>query len=367
VYRQIAFLANGKAVMVYSGMIRFPGPALLLIACCALSSCSSSWDWYIDAPGAEKGQLEDLFSLLDSDRLQYDEKYAVIQKISTSLSTIGDYPRLISFLSSVVAADPDGFYNARHLLSVAWAYSMQGDDDVAALYYDRIVKNYPDLTVNGGSIHFACLRKLIELSRDAARRIEFRRELIARFPDRIDMGTELFMLGRDYEKLGEWDSALDAYRRFLPAFRRDVPGHPDAIQYARLFIDLATIRKDWTYETLDDLLAAVSTAMATGNARTLSRIRAKVGFFAMDWYQDKDDGNSQVLFDFAAFMSNSRIQRAPALDPSSNANEAFLKTWGWTERISVWYLYFRKVNFPADPEVHGRWEWAGIYFGEKMQ
>jgi len=25
------------------------------------------------------------------------------------------------------------------------------------------------------------------------------------------------------------------------------------------------------------------------------------------------------------------------------------------------------VNFPADPKVHGNWEWAGIYFGEKMQ
>ena len=25
-----------------------------------------------------------------------------------------------------------------------------------------------------------------------------------------------------------------------------------------------------------------------------------------------------------------------------------------------------KVNFPADPEIHGRWEWAGIYFGEKL-
>jgi hypothetical protein len=181
------------------------------------------------------------------------------------------------------------------------------------------------------------------------------------------MGAELFLLGNDYEAMGDWDAALDAYRRFLPAYGTEVTGHPDAIQYAQQFIDLATIRKDWTYETLDELIQAVSVAMATGNARTLSRIRAKVGFFAMDWYQDKSDGNSQVIFDFSAFTSGTRIQRAEALDPSSNSREAFLRTWGWTERISVWYLYFRKVNFPADPEVHGRWEWAGIYFGEKIQ
>jgi len=340
---------------------------LLAVLWPLVMACSSPRDYFIEAPGADPEQLTDLFGLLDSDSSGADERYAVIQKIASSLSGAKDYPRLVSFLSGVVAEDQDGPYNARYLLSIAWAYSQEGANDVAALYYDRIVKNYPDLTVNGESIHLACLRKLLMLTGDPARRIEYRRELIARFPGSVDMGNELFLLGNDYESLGDWDSALDAYRRFLPAFVADVPGHPDAIQYARLFIDLATIRKDWTYATLDELLDAVSVAMATGNARSLSRIRAKVGFFAMDWYQDKDDGNSQVLFDFGAFMSGSRIQRAAALDPSSNSREAFLRTSGWTERISVWYLYFRKVDFPADPEVHGRWEWAGIYFGEKMQ
>lgn len=347
-------------------------PTLVLCALCAtlcatITACSSPRDYFIETPGADAGQLRDLFELLDSGRLGVDERYAVIQKISSSLSDAEDYPRLVDFLAEVVARDPEGQYNARHLLTIAWAYSKQGADEVAELYYDRVLKNFPDLTVNDESIHFACLRRLIELSENSARRIEFRRELIARFPEKIDMGIELFLLGNDYESLGDWDSALDSYRRFLPVSGAEVPGHPDAIQYAQQFIDLATTRKDWTYETLDELLEAVSTAMATGNARSLARIRAKVGFFAMDWYQDKSDGNSQVLFDFAAFTSGTRIQRAPALDPSSNANEAFLRTWGWTERISVWYLYFRKVNFPADPEVHGRWEWAGIYFGEKMQ
>ncbi|MDR1596788.1 MAG: tetratricopeptide repeat protein, partial [Treponema sp.] len=46
--------------------------------------------------------------------------------------------------------------------------------------------------------------------------------------------------------------------------------------------------------------------------------------------------------------------------------EAYLRTWGWSQYISTWYLYFRKINFPSDPEIHGRWEWAGIYYGEKF-
>jgi len=87
----------------------------------------------------------------------------------------------------------------------------------------------------------------------------------------------------------------------------------------------------------------------------------------MDWHQDKDAGNSQVAIDFGAFMSGGRLYYENILDGASNSHEAYLKTWGWTERIATWYLYFRKVDFPADPEVHGRWEWAGIYYGEKMQ
>ncbi len=348
-------------------MVRFSRASLAVAACAVFLSCSSPRDYFIEAPGANGAQMSELFELLDEGSLDRDERYAVIQKIARMLSDIEDYPRLVNFMSGIVADDPDGHFNASYLLTIAWAYSRSGADAVSRLYYDRILKNYGDLVIGGESIHQACLKRLIALSADPAKRIEYRRELITRFPDMIDMGTEFFLLGNDYEAMGDWDATLDAYRRFLPAYAKEIPGRPDAIQYAQQFIDLATIRKDWTYETLDELLTAVSGAMATNNARALARIRAKVGFFAMDWYQDKSDGNSQVLFDFSAFTSGTRIHRAPALDPSSNSREAFLRTSGWTERISVWYLYFRKVNFPADPEVHGRWEWAGIYFGEKIQ
>ena len=62
----------------------------------------------------------------------------------------------------------------------------------------------------------------------------------------------------------------------------------------------------------------------------------------------------------------SRLRCASELDPDSNAQEAYLETWGWSYyRIRTWYLYFRKVHFPADPEINGHWEWAGIYFGSK--
>jgi len=177
----------------------------------------------------------------------------------------------------------------------------------------------------------------------------------------------LFLLGKEYEKVGEWDLAVKTYAKFLPYFGSSIPGYPDAFQYARNVVDFYNSPKDWTYEDLDVLVAKVKAALAAGDPYKLRNSRAKVNFFAMSWHQDETDVNSQVLFDFTEFMSGGRIYSAETLDRMSGARDAYLRTWGWSERISTWYLYFRKIYFPADPEIHGRWEWAGIYFGEKMK
>ena len=55
------------------------------------------------------------------------------------------------------------------------------------------------------------------------------------------------------------------------------------------------------------------------------------------------------------------------LDELSNEGEAYLRSTGWNYRIPTWYFYFRRVEYPADPEINGSWEWAGVFFGEKLR
>jgi tetratricopeptide (TPR) repeat protein len=339
---------------------------LLAAAICgaSLASCSSPHASFIVGSREDRAELTELFGLLDAadDEVQ---RFAAIRQIASRLLEQREYGLLTAFLAGVADGGTSA-YSAWYLFTAAYAYELQGAAPIAALYYDRIVKNLPDIVVDGRSIHYECLSRLIETASASERRIEYYKDLISRFPDEIDMGRILFLLGKEYEQVGDWDLAVKTYSKFLPYFGASIPGQPDALQHARTVVDFYNSPKDWTYEDLQVLVTNVKAALAAGDPARLKRYRAKVNFFAISWHQDEAEVSNQAPFDFSEFMSGGRIYSAEGLDVSSGPRDAYLKTWGWSERISTWYLYFRKIYFPADPEIHGRWEWAGIYFGEKM-
>jgi hypothetical protein len=174
------------------------------------------------------------------------------------------------------------------------------------------------------------------------------------------------LLGQAYEKLGEWDLAIKTYTNYLTYPETPIAGYPGAYQDAQKTVDYANSSKDWTFGSLNELESAVRKAIADHDVQKLSSYRAKVNFFAMSWAQDELDENSLVVSDLGPFMAGNTIKTEDKLDPASNSREAYLRTTGWTN-IPIWYLYFRKINFPANPETNGRWEWAGIYYGEKFK
>ena len=214
-----------------------------------------------------------------------------------------------------------------------------------------------------------CLKHLIQISTNPANRITYFNQLITRFPNDVS-STELYLrMALEYQKEGEWTQALQAFEQFLA--QEDAPTIqiaevPNAYLTAKQLIDFNNSSKDWTFETLDALVSAVKSAIANYNPTALDRYKSKVNFFAMSWRQDETAENAQQEFSMRAYMRGNRIQYASDLDSTSGPTEAYLRTWGWSTYINVWYLYFRKVNFPADPDIHGRWEWAGIYYGDKL-
>lgn len=312
---------------------------------------------------------EELAALLKNSALDPVSRYAAVNKTANDILDSGDKDGFILFLTDWTENHPDDMYNAYWLLRIAHAYLTAGAEPVAEYYFDRILHSYRDLEVKGNSIHFMCLQNLIQISKTSRSRITYFNELINRFPERVSV-TELYLrLALEYEKESEWDSALKAYSLFVSQPDSStilIAGEPNAYRKAKQLIGYSSTSKNWTFETLDALVNAVETAIKRYDWRALDGYRARVNFFSMSWKQDEIDPNAQEEFSMRNFMRGNAVKFSDSLDPDSNSSEAYLRTWGWSQYVSTWYLYFRKVNFPVDPDIHGNWEWAGIYVGERL-
>ncbi len=321
-------------------------------------------------PGSKEKTQAELKEILLTQELEPKQRYTIINQMANALLSEQDYQGVILLLTNWVEENPDDMYNSYWLLMTAYAYLSLNAEPVAEYYFDRILQTCPDLLVKGNSIHFMCLQNLIQISKTPSHRIKYFNELINRFPDNVNT-TELYLrLSIEYQNDNQWDQALKTCELFLQqpdATTIQIPGEPDAYKNARHLIDFNKSSKDWTFESLSALETAVKRAIRNYDWKSLDKYKAKVNFFTMSWKQDEMDANSQESFSMKDWMrGGNRIRYSDTLDETSNPNEAYLRTWGWNNYVSVWYLYFRKIDFPMDPDINGNWEWAGIYIGNKL-
>lgn len=343
-------------------------PIILCFITLIFSACKP--DQNTQKNNYDKNTQAELKELLETHTLNEKQRYSIINQMASNLLASKDYQGLILFLTDWVEQTPDDMYNSYWLLMTAYAYLSMGAEPVAEYYFDRILQQCQDLLVKGNSVHFMCLQNLIQISKTPAHRIKYFNELINRFPQNVNTTELYFRLAVEYEKDSQWDQALKTYSLFLEqpdANTIQITGEPDAYKSARHLVDFNNSSKDWTFESLPALEAAVKKAIRNYDWRALDKYKAKVNFFSMSWKQDETDANSQEEFSMHDWMTGrNRIRFNENLDESSNPNEAYLRTWGWNNYVSVWYLYFRKVNYPLDPDINGNWEWAGIYIGNKL-
>lgn len=352
-----------KAVVLFSFVLSFC--AFLLVSCSSGGKKKNA--------SADGNLRSELFELLKNENLSEQTRFAIVNNIVQDMLLQKDYTHIILFLTEWVEDHPQDLYNAYWLMVTANTYLEMDAKPIAEYYFERIINNYNDLLVNSKdgkelSVHFMSLQHLIQISKTPVNRISYFNQLITRFPDKVSITEMYARLALEYEKEGEWNLAMRAFTQFLAqedASTIRIPDIPNAYANARRLIDFNNSTKSWTFETLDELVAAVKKAITAYNPTLLDSYKSRVNFFNVSWRQDENSSNAQDDFYIRNFMRGNRIRFSEKLDESSSPTEAYLRTWGWST-INVWYFYFRKVNFPVDPEIHGRWEWAGIYYGEKL-
>lgn len=315
------------------------------------------------AQKSEEGELLSLLSVAEADIT----KFAIIRELSSLMQKNGKNEELIIFLTSYAEEHPDDEYSAYYLLLTAHLYLQMKADAVAEYYFERVL-NSQDLIVDKKSVHLIALKNLIHISSNSKSRIKYFNELINRFHSEISVSEIYYRLAAEYEREKEWEKALRSYKNFLSckdAATVQIDGDTNAYHKAKQIVNFSRSNKAWTSPSLETLVASIKKAISNYDWRTLDRYRAQVNFFTVSWKQDADI-SYQESFSMRAFMRGNRIQYSPAAEEGYSHNEAYLRTWGWSNYVSVWYLYFRRVNYPQNPDINGNWEWAGIYMGERL-
>jgi tetratricopeptide (TPR) repeat protein len=338
--------------------------ALLLLPAMILLGCTTENEYYVVGSDEQKEELRQLFTLLEEEE-RAQRQMVLIEEIAGYLLQAGYPGRMRTFLTTYVERNPDHPYNAYFLLLVAKQYR-ESSPEMARHYYHRVVSNYADLEVNGTSVHYDALRELVRLTDEPSERLRHYHEMVDRFADKLDLGATYYYMARTHEELGEWDEAYTDYKNFLRYPETEILGAPHAHEQIQRRVAFYDSSKNWTMDSLDQLVATIKNALWRQNANLLLRYRADANFFSMSWEQEETDFNSQGPFNIGIFLQRSRVRFAEDIDINSNAREAYLRTWGWSHRIRTWYLYFRRVDFPADPDINGDWEWAGIFFGDAL-
>ena len=122
-----------------------------------LSRNISSVDpYFITGTKEEQDTLKQYFVLLAAEAEGSPEQFAAVREIANCYVKQKNFGTLICFLSSRIHEYPEDPYNAYYLFMTAYGYQQMEAYPAAALYFDMIVKNYPDLRVQERSIHLAC-------------------------------------------------------------------------------------------------------------------------------------------------------------------------------------------------------------------
>ena len=140
-------------------------------------------------PPEKDETLDQLRLLLKDEKLTSQTRYAVLNRIANSLYSSKNSGEMVLFLTDWVEKNPSDIYNAYWLLMVASSYLEREAEPVAEYYFNRILKNYPDLLVQGKSVHFICLQHLIQISSSSANKISYFNQLINRCPSMVSITT----------------------------------------------------------------------------------------------------------------------------------------------------------------------------------
>ena len=287
------------------------------------------------------------------------------------------------FLSHIVIQPKDP-YNAYYLYNIAGHYIERGEKLMGLWLLRSMYQQFPDLRLSEHpGIHYLILDILgrMEVNLDdriaAIQKILTFNELewsVADDSAMFDRGVWLYRLGNAQEmkaaqlvygeerQLEQLQAAMQSYQQFLGMDLSSVPEEPNARKIVTSKLNIYRTRRNWyTDPDLKNLIRKIQYAIQQNNVRAVLYYQAN-GFFALSsGYRDNLERSFTNIY-LPNFLGG--FIQFGGLATESNNEEAWLYSTNWPFDLSTWYLYFRRIRYPVNPEIDGNWEWAGIYLGD---
>lgn len=344
-----------------------------------LVSCDKKdYSQYISTTNSNRSELEQLFPLLDEYKNYSENRFTVMSEIISKMLNDKSIGRLNLFISDYIDNNPEDPYNSYYMLSLASCYLKNGQNNFAIPYLHKSVMSYNDLIIREESTHFKALEILVKISPNEHNKVFYYKKLINEHEERVEkkdvytggIGELYYDLGKSLEKIEKWDDAIIAYENYLNRPDSAIQSEPEARDETLKKVGFYHSDKTWVVKDLETLIKRVKYALTSRNPGLLDKYRA-YDFFIINWQSKYTDLKSSYPME-SYVLTNMNIKTARNLDPMSTESEAYLEVSGnpWSSSIwyvyPKWYFYFKKVDYPMDPEINGGWEWIGIFLGEKL-
>lgn len=335
-----------------------------------LYGCNTAVLPFREANSADK-KLQLLSNLLETPGASRENRFILVNQIISILQSRGETTQANVFLQKQSTLHPEDPFNGYYLFLIAENHKNNNAAPLAAYYYKIVLNNYTDLLVRGTSVHYIALTNLCEIISDPEELAAYYKSLISRFPSEINQGLIYYRLAKSYEKTGQWKQSIQACKHFLKFPETIVPENPKAREEARELVLYNNMNITWSRSDLSNIMNSIVVAIRNRDVWALQKYRTKVNFFTVAWeHRESQEINlantESIRFIISSSSLNSgNIHFSQDIEYNSDGSEAYIKSLNWP-RIRTWYFYFRKIHYPLNPEINGNWEWAGVYFGERL-
>lgn len=333
---------------------------LILISC----QQTQNYSHYLCGDQENQRKLNFLFETLKKQDSS-ESRFIINFEIYRIMTSLNQSALLNAYFLEQVQWYPEDPCNGYYLNMIASYYQSRKMPQMAEIYYKRIVRNHPAIEANGQSIEQNALSHLSRICIHPDEKILYPSLLIEKYSTNEELAPIYSTLAKGYEELGDWSSAIQAWKKFLKSPYAGIQGEENLrrnISNKVRFYEYEN--KNWVSANLDTLVGEIRWAIRTKNDEAIERKMSKVDFFTLSWAEDEREAKENFLSGLSSFIRQPILFKAQA-ERTPNDKEAYWETSQWRWQIPRWYLYFRRIDFPADPSIHGKWEWAGIYFGEK--